>query len=479
MKTKLFATALLVAVIPGFIGITIASRSASPKGVQVEPLPTLASRMEALGGDTMALMVAASGLDDALGDCGPDGSNNGLPRYTVFVPREAVWTEVLEAIGLSLGQLLAQPSLVKTVLLNHIVKASIAPIQLVDPTITNFASMSGLALAISKTLDPFGIRVNDKPLVLHEEFSDPAERLKALEACNGWAYQIDGVLVPSGGGPTLPPTEPGLSVGMTTSTILTTTPYVPFTLQFSTQVKGVDSSDLTNSGTAPGCSFSLAPRQSEWNFTFSFIAVCAGPGTVKPVFASGGAIPISGSAGPATAATGPEAKIVPGPLVSVELRYPGHGTVTSSPSGIDCGTVCIAEFSSNSTVTLTATPMNGHVFVGWSGACTGTQSCSVSANGVTQVTAEFARAGQLSVIKAGSGQGTVASKTTGINCGSSCSAVFREGTQVTLTATPARGSRFVGWYGVCSGQKTCSVTISGGSNQSFDIQDVFAIFERN
>src|SRR5207245_11328652 len=42
----------------------------------------------------------------------------------------------------------------------------------------------------------------------------------------------------------------------------------------------------------------------------------------------------------------------------------GSGNVTSSPSGINCPTTCTANFSSETTVTLTATPAIGFNFSG-------------------------------------------------------------------------------------------------------------------
>lgn len=47
------------------------------------------------------------------------------------------------------------------------------------------------------------------------------------------------------------------------------------------------------------------------------------------------------------------------------------GTVTSSPSGISCGTTCSAGFDYNDTVTLTATPNTQCLFIGWLGDCAG------------------------------------------------------------------------------------------------------------
>ena len=73
----------------------------------------------------------------------------------------------------------------------------------------------------------------------------------------------------------------------------------------------------------------------------------------------------------------------------------GSGTVTSSPSGISCGTTCSRSFSGGTTVTLTAIPASGSVFASWSGSgCTGTGSCSVQINSSVTVTATFNASGE-------------------------------------------------------------------------------------
>lgn len=71
----------------------------------------------------------------------------------------------------------------------------------------------------------------------------------------------------------------------------------------------------------------------------------------------------------------------------------------------------------------------------------------------------------LDVAIAGGGSGTVTSNPAGVNCTSTCSASFLEGTVVTLTAAADGGSTFDGWTGGgCSGTGSCVVTMN--SNQS-------------
>lgn len=67
----------------------------------------------------------------------------------------------------------------------------------------------------------------------------------------------------------------------------------------------------------------------------------------------------------------------------------------------------------------------------------------------------------LTVLPDGDGQGVVTSQPTGINCGSTCTADYDEGTSVTLTATPdtSSDSNFGGWQGCASTTTTCTVAM--------------------
>ena len=66
----------------------------------------------------------------------------------------------------------------------------------------------------------------------------------------------------------------------------------------------------------------------------------------------------------------------------------------------------------------------------------------------------------LTVVKTGEGSGTVTSTPPGIDCGSDCSEVFPEGTEVTLTAVAEAGSTFEGWSGGCTGTGECTITMN-------------------
>jgi uncharacterized repeat protein (TIGR02543 family) len=78
-------------------------------------------------------------------------------------------------------------------------------------------------------------------------------------------------------------------------------------------------------------------------------------------------------------------------VLSVAKDGTGDGTVTSSPAGVDCGSDCSESYAYNTMVTLTATPDVESGFVGWSGACTGTDPCVVTMSESRSVTATFNR----------------------------------------------------------------------------------------
>ena len=89
-------------------------------------------------------------------------------------------------------------------------------------------------------------------------------------------------------------------------------------------------------------------------------------------------------------------------VLGVSNSGTGYGNVASSPSGISCylpqpginylvAPDCSENYASGTSVTLTATPATGNSFTGWSGACSGTGTCTVSMTAARSVAATFAQ----------------------------------------------------------------------------------------
>jgi|GEM_PF-1353403 len=155
------------------------------------------------------------------------------------------------------------------------------------------------------------------------------------------------------------------------------------------------------------------------------------------------------------------------------------GVVQSSLGGIACmpGIDCTQQFRKGETVTLTAYPAPGSVFTGWDGACTGSDDdCTVRMTASRSVTARFAPVGKatLSVDIGASPNGAtrVVSSPPGIDCqlfSGTCSAPFRRGTAVSLSATDPDG-HVRSWSGVCAGQTdACAFVITGDASAGVSI----------
>ena len=77
------------------------------------------------------------------------------------------------------------------------------------------------------------------------------------------------------------------------------------------------------------------------------------------------------------------------PVLLVHRQGQVFGTVTSNDGLIDCGSTCSAAYNTPNTVTLTAASTFNATFTGWSGACSGTGTCSVTMSASQTVTANF------------------------------------------------------------------------------------------
>lgn len=142
--------------------------------------------------------------------------------------------------------------------------------------------------------------------------------------------------------------------------------------------------------------------------------------------------------------------------LDVNIIGAGSGTVTSMPTGIDCGSMindCTEDYNNQTLVTLTAVADLGSVFAGWSDDCTGVMAGTTIVMVRDSIcTAQFDIAMvTLDVTIEGNGEGGVLSTNTGIDCNSGgtmdCDETYLFNTMVTLTATPQPLSYFVGWSG--------------------------------
>ncbi len=161
--------------------------------------------------------------------------------------------------------------------------------------------------------------------------------------------------------------------------------------------------------------------------------------------------------------------------LTVNKQGTGSGTVTSSPSGISCGSDCSESYTSGTVVTLTASAASGSTFGGWGGDCSscGTSTtCSITMNSNKSCTATFSvTATTYTLTVTINGPGRVRNFMGSVDCSNNsptgsntCSYAFTEGTVVNLLAEPLDGSTytstFVEWGGACSGTSTgCSVTM--------------------
>ena len=164
------------------------------------------------------------------------------------------------------------------------------------------------------------------------------------------------------------------------------------------------------------------------------------------------------------------------PKFALAVNRTGNGTVTSTQTGIACGTDCTEDYEQGSSITLNATPDLGWHFVSWGGACSGAGTCMVTMDSTKTVTAEFSIVPIFNLIvnKNGSGSGAISSNPSGIDCGLNCSSSFSDGTVINLTPTANPGSSFAGWTGACTGTGVCAVTMNAAKTVTATFNDIQA-----
>lgn len=146
---------------------------------------------------------------------------------------------------------------------------------------------------------------------------------------------------------------------------------------------------------------------------------------------------------------------------SLTVSVEGKGQLVSAPSGIACGSDCGESYADGAVVSLTASPEAGQSFLGWGGACAGSNPlCTLVLHADTTVSARFSSNSAQNLKVSREGQGTVSSDLPGIDCGAHCEAGFATDSSLNLSAEAAAGWQFAGWSGDCSGSAECRLSMS-------------------
>ena len=86
--------------------------------------------------------------------------------------------------------------------------------------------------------------------------------------------------------------------------------------------------------------------------------------------------------------------VAPASTYTLNVNIVGSGSVISFPEGVSCAVSCSVAFPQGVVVGLNPDPTLGYSLQSWTGACTGTGSCSITMSGNQTVTATFTNGGE-------------------------------------------------------------------------------------
>lgn len=151
-------------------------------------------------------------------------------------------------------------------------------------------------------------------------------------------------------------------------------------------------------------------------------------------------------------------------LFVVDALVEGSGAGTLAATGLTCaGASCAGTYEAGASVTITATAAAGSRFASWIGCDSvggvGGAQCVIAVASARTVRAGFVRQRQLTLDLTGSGIGSV-DLAGGGSCSADCTLTVDQG-PITLTQTPAAGSRGGGFTGGCvSAGPTCATAVA-------------------
>src|SRR5262249_35336902 len=111
-----------------------------------------------------------------------------------------------------------------------------------------------------------------------------------------------------------------------------------------------------------------ATASSSLTVTYSATGACSVSGAMVTLTAGGLCTVTASQAGNSNYNAAPDLArsfmvVNPNFTLTIGLAGVGSGSVTSSPAGLNCPTTCAGSFTAGSTVTLTATPVAGSLFM--------------------------------------------------------------------------------------------------------------------
>ncbi|WP_157605863.1 InlB B-repeat-containing protein [Rheinheimera sp. SA_1] len=149
--------------------------------------------------------------------------------------------------------------------------------------------------------------------------------------------------------------------------------------------------------------------------------------------------------------------------VNFKVMVMGAGQVQVSGQPSPCRDQCTYQIPFGTTLTFTASPLNGATFGSWSSLCGNAQgqTCIATVNQPQTLTVTFdppvaQQAVTLNVI----GLGQITSTALSTPCTGSCSVNVTAGTVLAFNAVPDAAQQFVGWSDPCQALPACSLTVT-------------------